>query len=61
MIRTTEKQERGEEHKIEGWIMRKTEKLNKGRTQNNVINDKKYWETKQVEEQKIMWSMIRKT
>ena len=35
--------------------------MNKGRTQNNVINEKKDWKTEQDEEHKIMWSMIKKT
>ena len=42
-------------------MIRTTKQLNKGKTQNNGMNDKKYWETEQGEKHKTMWSRIRGT
>ena len=55
IIKKTEKHEQGEEHKIMWSMMRKTEQMIKGKTKNNVMNDKKELETEQGEEHKIMW------
>ena len=42
-------------------MIRKAEKLTRGRTQNKVINNKNDWETEQCADHRIMWSRIRMT